>query len=212
MESDEYSFRMGLRNNQIMIDLNFTAEVDTSQQLIMYISTFDSIFAKSTVGDRPLLIFNALNESVTFNPNPVVDTETINDMKTRSKALSTAGNVAAGVGLGATVAGIALQLPIMAFFIKFILIMKILNRFKFMNINFGPILGTFLNGIFNLFELGDPTIEPQSYVYDTKTRGKLTFYRYDVLVFYKIFEKFIIYIVRNSKSILTIFRSSLSWI
>jgi hypothetical protein len=106
------------------------------------------------------LIFNEATRSVSFHPNPLIDTETLEQMKERSKALSTAGSVAAGVGLGATVAGIALQLPIMAFFIKFILIMKILNRFKFMNINFGPILGTFLNGIFNLFELGDPTIEP----------------------------------------------------
>lgn len=200
MENDEYTARFIFRKNQIMIDLNFTANVDTSEQRTMVVSvkTNENIFARDTVGDKPLLIFNSGNDTIAFNPNPLIDTETLEQMKTTSKQMSQASSVAAGVGLGATVAGIALQLPIMAFFIKFILIMKILNRFKFMNINFGPVLGTFLNGIFNLFELGDPTIEPQSYAFDTKTRGKLTYYRYDVLVFYKIFEKFIIYIVRKT--------------
>lgn len=160
MNTKEFSYKMSLRNSQFMIDLNFTSKVDTSQQLKMHISPVESTFAKNPAGDRPLLIFNPLNVSVTFHPHPFVDAKTINNMKSRSKTLSTAGNVAATVGLGATIAGITLQLPIMAFFIKFILIMKILNRFKFINISFGPVLGTFLNGIFNLFELCDPTIEP----------------------------------------------------
>lgn len=205
MRPVDYNYKWVIRKNDIILDLNFTAEVNVAKDITLEVSTKESIFAKDSVGDRPLLIFNTNKNSVTFRPKAKIDQETVSGMRSTAKTLSTVGNVAAGFGLGASVMGIAFQLPIMAFFLKFILIMKILNRFKFLNIDFGPVLGTFLNGIFNLFELGDPTIEPESQIYDTKTRGKLSYYRYDVLVFYKVFEKYTLYLVRillNLKSLI----------
>jgi hypothetical protein len=196
MRPVDYNYKWAIRKNDIILDLNFTAEVNIAKDITLEISTKESIFAKDSVRDRPLLIFNTKTDSVTFRPKAKIDQETVESMRSTAKTLSTVANVAAGFGLGASIMGIAFQLPIMAFFLKFILIMKILNRFKFLNIDFGPVLGTFLNGIFNLFELGDPTIEPESQIYDTKTRGKLSYYRYDVLVFYKVFEKYTLYLVR----------------
>lgn len=142
-----------------MLDVNFTSELTAKKDLELAVTPKLAIFSEDPVGNRPLLIFKIEKQTVTFTPKILVDPEIVASAKQSAKALSTAASTVGFAGLAATLVGISLQLPIMGYFIKFILILKIINRFKFMNIDFGPILGVFLDGIFNMFEVGDQKID-----------------------------------------------------
>lgn len=143
-----------------------------------------------------MLILVAGDDKITLKRlKSPIDPEELETAKTRGETVSKAANVMAFTGIGIGVLGIVLQLPVMNFLIKFILIMKILNRFKLINISFGELLDQFLGGIFNIFQGGDIVIEESNFVYDTKHRGKMTAYEFEVIIFYKMIPKYIIYSV-----------------
>jgi hypothetical protein len=87
----------------------------------------------------------------------------------------------------------------MGFFIKFILIFKIIDRLKLLNINFGPMLGQFLDLVGNILNLtsGGNQEDPDDMFYYTKTRGKLSFYQIDHLALYRMPMKYVLYMVRE---------------
>jgi len=85
-----------------------------------------------------------------------------------------------GAALG--VAAVFLQLPIAGAIIRFVMVFKILNRLRLINVNTGGILGSFLNTIYNLFEYGNQKSSSLS-VYGAKTRGKLSTYQIHVTPF-----------------------------
>jgi hypothetical protein len=87
-------------------------------------------------------------------------------------------------------------MPAMGFLVKFLIMFKILDRLKLLNVYFGPLLGGFLDAIGNILSLTSASDPDRGYRYDTKTRGKITQYKLDNLALYHIPMKYAIYIVR----------------
>jgi len=129
------------------------------------------------------------------------------------ETFETIGNVVGTVASSAAAAGavIALVGPLCgvnaaaSVFIKFMLIFKVIDRLKLLNIYFGPILTTFLNLIASLLNfrskrrgkgaaMPDQTINNDMFYY-TKTRGKLSYYKIDQLALYRMPGKYLLYIV-----------------
>jgi len=183
------------RDNHLLIDLYIDHEFPPGTELTLNVINTKNIISIDPITGRASLIFLDSNVSTIFEPEVKIDDETKKTLETTARGISTTATVLGSIGLGVGLLGLLCQLPIMSFLIKFVLIMKILNRLKLLNINFGPILGTFLSAIFNIFEVGSMTIDEKSIEFDTKTRGKFSQYQYDPLAFYKIMEKFIIYVV-----------------
>lgn len=146
-----------------------------------------------------LLIFLKSNQTLKIeNMKPPIDPKELETAANRGSSVSTTANALAFAGIGVGTVAIVFQLPFMNFLIKFILIMKIINRFKLINIDYGELLDKFLGGIFNIFETSDTKIETQNFKFDTKNRGKLSFYETEVVIFFDLYPKYILYAVKNS--------------
>lgn len=83
----------------------------------------------------------------------------------------------------------------MSFLVQFLVLFKILDKLKLLNVYFGPLLGGFLDSIGNILNLTNGGNPERGFRFDTKTRGKITQYRLDNLAFYHIPLKYICYTV-----------------
>ena len=85
----------------------------------------------------------------------------------------------------------------MGLLVKFLIMFKILDRLKLLNIYFGPLLGGFLEAVGNILGLTSKTEPDKDFRFTTKTRGKLTKYKLDTLAFYHIPMKYCLYVVSS---------------
>lgn len=145
-----------------------------------------------------MLIFQKSNQTLKIKSlTPPIPEEELKTAETRGKTVGDIGNTLVFTGLGVGVVGVMLQFPVMTFLIKFVLIMKIVNRFKLLNIRFGDYLDAFLSGLFNVFEGGDVRIKEENVQFDSKSRGRVSFFEVEVVVFYSIYPKYVLYMVRS---------------
>ena len=88
-------------------------------------------------------------------------------------------------------------MPGMGLLIKFLIMFKILDRLKLLNVYYGPLLGGFLDAVGNVLNLTDGNGGDRGFRFDTKTRGKITQYKLDNLALYHMPLKYAVYIVSH---------------
>jgi hypothetical protein len=179
----------------LTINLNFTKTYeDVELNLINSVNpdTPEYIDPETNIAT---IIFTNNNDKINFRAEPPYSESLIKGMVTTG---STFGDVAGAAGtIGFSVAMIAsfFNMPAMGFLVKFLIMFKILDRLKLLNVYFGPLLGGFLDAIGNILNLTSGTGgRDRGFRFDTKTRGKITQYKLDNLALYHIPMKYAIYI------------------
>ena len=89
-------------------------------------------------------------------------------------------------------------MPAMGFLVKFLIMFKILDRLKLLNVYFGPLLGGFLDAIGDILGFTSGSDKDKGFRFDTKTRGKLDQYKLQNIAFYHIPMKYSLFIVSLS--------------
>ena len=109
--------------------------------------------------------------------------------------MSTSAEAVASGGVALGFAAIFLQIPIAGALIRFLMIFKVLNRLRLINVNPGGILLAFLKNVYNLFEYGNAGMKDSSFKYRKGSRGKLSQYNIYITPFIDIPHIFYLYMV-----------------
>lgn len=175
-----------------MIDLNFTKTLESTT---LKLKNTQNIIYTDPISGEAKLIFIDSEPSIPISAFPPISEGTIEGARATSAAITTSAEVLGNGGSLLGVIGIFLQIPILGIIVKFVLIFKILNRLRLININTGGILGIFLGNIYNLFEYGQAD-EGIGQSYKSKTRDKLDKYNVTITPLIDIPHIYYIYIVR----------------
>lgn len=191
------------------MDFNFTKPTDKTT---IRLKNRQNIIYNNKLTLEALLIFidsEPTIEVATFVPIPA---SVLNTATTTSKVMTGSAEAIASGGAALGVAGIFLQIPIASLLLKFIMIFKILNRLRLININSGGVLGVFLANIYNVFEYGQAG-GGSGQELKSKSRDKLDRYNIYVTPFIDVPHLYYFYTVKiyYYHFVLLIFSNSSDW-
>lgn len=193
MQSNEYEMKLGVRKRMLLIDLNFTKKVSNVKLTVL---SKKNLVYKDPDTFEGVLYLNNTFSTLSFNVDVKPNKELFEGMETTADAVGTVAAVAGSFGVGVALVGSFFQLPAMSYLVRFIVLFKILDRLKLINIYFGPILTVFLDKVGNILNMRSKTNQNAGIRYYTRTRGKLTYYRIHNLAFYRMPMKYAIYMVK----------------
>lgn len=192
MSSSEYTTNFHVRRGKLILGLNFTKTLPAST---ITVKNTENVLYSNPLTHQAELIFIDSSPSLKIIPTEKPSESLIQGAMTSATSMTTTAEVLASGGAMIGMAAIFLQFPIAGAIIRLVLVFKILNRLRLININSGGVLGSFLANVYNLFEYGNAEKNGSLAVYSTKTRGKLTQYRIYVTPFIDASHLFYLYFV-----------------
>jgi hypothetical protein len=192
VSSSEYTTNFHVRRGKLILGLNFTKTLPAST---ITVKNTENVLYSNPLTHQAELIFIDSSPSLKIIPTEKPSESLIQGAMTSATSMTTTAEVLASGGAMIGMAAIFLQFPIAGAIIRLVLVFKILNRLRLININSGGVLGSFLANVYNLFEYGNAEKNGSLAVYSTKTRGKLTQYRIYVTPFIDASHLFYLYFV-----------------
>jgi len=179
LRASDYVHNYQTIKGKLILHLNFTKD---SEETKLTVTNLENILYSNGITHEAELIFIDSSPSIKITPVKPINENLLKGIVSSGKSIATTAEVLASGGAALGVAAVFLQLPIAGAIIRFVMVFKILNRLRLINVNTGGILGSFLNTIYNLFEYGNQKSSSLS-VYGAKTRGKLSTYQIHVTPF-----------------------------
>lgn len=200
---EDYKFDLSVRKRLLLLDLTVLKQ--------SYDNLWVKLRKKKDIAyidpDTLEAILILINEEAPMNVKNVQ----LPPDETLVEGVEVVGNLVGGVATSVGIIGLLIALCVSCFqtnvggggIIRFILIFKVIDRLKFLNIDFGIFLTPFLDQISGILRFGSKSnrknqtyAESQDMFYYTKTRGKLSLYQVDQLALYRMPEKYLIYLVK----------------
>lgn len=193
MSAIDYTHKYQVLKGKLLVHLNFTKD---SEETTLTMKNLENILYSNPISHEAEFIFIDSTPSIKITPIKPIDEDLLKGISTTGEIMAATAEVLASGGAALGIAAIFLQLPIAGAIIRFVLVFKILNRLRLINVNTGGLLGSFLNTIYNLFEYGNDPKTSSLAIYGAKTRGKLSTYNILVTPFLDASHLYYLYFVR----------------
>lgn len=184
--------KIGVRRRMLILDFNFTKKIENVELTVIALKKLIYIDPDTLEG---VLYLNNTLSTIKFDADIKTDEGVLKGFKTTSETIGAVAGTVGAIGLGVALTGSFFQMQAMGYLVKFLMMFKILDRFKLLNIYYGEILGAFLESVGNILNLTGGSNPDDGIKYYPKTRGKLSKYNIHNLAFYRMPLKYSIYIV-----------------
>lgn len=192
--------RFILRNDQLVLDVNFTKNVEN---IYIKFSTIEpKVIYRNEESQKILLIFGKTDQKLKIKGAKSEKTlSKIHNFKAIIEALDSSISILVIFSITIALLSITFQLPTLPYIIKYIFFFKMVGYLKYININFGFILlNSMFNNLKNRFIFESSTgVNMEILEYSgVNSRGKITQYHFSALTYFENKEIYIGYLVKNN--------------